>query len=67
MSQVAPLAYTVREVARLLSVTPPTVYRLVKDGELPGIRIGTSIRVPADALNEYLARHAIHNGPPSAA
>lgn len=67
MSQPDQLAYTVRQVAQLLSLTPPTVYRLVRDGELAGIRIGTSIRVPADALSEYLARHAIHDVPPSAA
>lgn len=67
MSQFDPLAYTVRQVAHLLSLTPPTVYRLVSTGELPSVRIGSSIRVPADALSEYLARYVTHDVPPSAA
>lgn len=67
MPQFDQLAYTVRQVAHLLSVTPPTVYRMIKEGELPSVRIGSSIRVPADALIEYLARHATHDVPPSAA
>ncbi|MGC8513834.1 MAG: helix-turn-helix domain-containing protein [Acidimicrobiales bacterium] len=67
MSQLDQLAYTVRQVAHLLSVTPPTVYRMVREGDLPSVRIGSSIRVPADALTEYLARHAAHDVPPSAA
>lgn len=67
MSQPDQLAYTVRQVAQLLSVTPPTVYRLVSSGELHSIRIGTSIRIPAAALSQWMSAHAAGGDGPAAA
>ena len=45
---------TITEVAVALRVSKMTIYRLVHAGELPSIRIGRSIRVPAGALRTYL-------------
>jgi excisionase family DNA binding protein len=45
---------TINEVAAALRVSKMTIYRLVQAGELPAIRIGRSIRVPASALRAYL-------------
>ena len=45
---------TVMEVANLMRVSKMTVYRLLHSGELPGLRVGRSFRVPADALETYL-------------
>lgn len=45
---------TVMEVANLMRVSKMTVYRLLHSGELPGLRVGRSFRVPADALDAYL-------------
>ncbi|WP_159807368.1 helix-turn-helix domain-containing protein [Cellulomonas citrea] len=45
---------TVAEVAAVMRVSKMTVYRLLHAGELPGIRVGKSFRVPADALTTYL-------------
>lgn len=45
---------TVMEVANLMRVSKMTVYRLLHSGELPGLRVGRSFRVPADALEVYL-------------
>ncbi|MCL2849349.1 MAG: helix-turn-helix domain-containing protein [Micrococcales bacterium] len=42
------------EVANLMRVSKMTVYRLLHSGELPGLRVGRSFRVPADALETYL-------------
>ncbi len=33
------------EFARLVSVSPMTVYRMVKQGRIPFIRIGSSVRI----------------------
>ena len=49
------LAYTVREVADLLSVTKPTIYSLAKKG-LPLTKIGANTRILADELRDYLAK-----------
>jgi excisionase family DNA binding protein len=41
---------TVREVAARLRVSRATVYRLVRAGALPVLRVSNSIRIPAGAL-----------------
>lgn len=46
---------TVAEVAEVMRVSRMTVYRLVQRGDLPAVRVGRSYRVPADALDAYLA------------
>jgi len=45
---------TVLEVADVMRVSKMTVYRLLHSGELPGVRVGRSFRVPQDALDAYL-------------
>ena len=45
---------TVEEVADVMRVSKMTVYRLLHSGELPGVRVGRSFRVPQDALEAYL-------------
>lgn len=58
---------TVPEAARYLRLSVSTVYRLLHRGVLPGIKVGNSWRIPADALSEYL-RGGHHAGrPPEAA
>jgi len=46
---------TVVEVAEIMRVSKMTVYRLLHSGELLGVRVGRSFRVPADALEHFLA------------
>ncbi len=41
------------EVAELLSVSPATVRRLIRGGELPAVRVGGQHRVSPDALAGY--------------
>lgn len=45
---------TVEEVAEVMRVSKMTVYRLLHSGDLPGVRVGRSFRVPQDALEAYL-------------
>ncbi len=42
------------DIARRLSLHRSQVYKLIKDGTLPHIRIGRSVRVPAPAFEAYL-------------
>jgi excisionase family DNA binding protein len=57
MSYIPPLL-TVREVANALRLTPAQVRRLIAQGELEGFKLGSrqgsSLRVPAQALAEWL-------------
>ena len=46
---------TVAEVADLLRVSSMTVYRLIKAGDLPAVRVGKSFRVREDDVDRYLA------------
>jgi len=46
---------TPREAAEYLSVHVRTIYRLVKNGEIPGRKIGGSWRFKKDALDEFLS------------
>lgn len=46
---------TVREVAAVLRVSNMTVYRLINAGELPALRVGKSLRLRKDDLDDYLA------------
>ncbi len=42
------------EVARRLSLGRATVYLLMSVGELPTVRIGRAVRVPADGLQRWV-------------
>jgi len=53
---------TVAEVATLMRVSKMTVYRLLHSGELPGVQIGRSFRVPEQAVHEYLRAAFIEAG-----
>jgi len=46
---------TVQEVADLMRVSSMTVYRLIKSGELPAVRVGRSFRVAEGDVDTYLA------------
>ena len=42
------------EVAQMLGLGRSKTYQLIKDGAIPSIQIGGSIRVPADSLNRWI-------------
>ena len=45
---------TVQEVARQLRVSNMTVYRLVKSGQLPAVRVGRGYRIREQDVVRYL-------------
>ena len=45
----------IREVANHLGCTDETVYRLVRENRLRSIRVGRLLRVPASALDDFIA------------
>lgn len=46
---------TVAEVARILRVSNMTVYRLIKAGELPALRVGKNYRIRESELETFLS------------
>ncbi len=52
----APKLLTVQEVATILRVTPNTIYRWIKRGRLPVVRIGYLVRVPASAIENLIPK-----------
>ena len=55
---------SVSEVAKLLKVNRNFVYKLIKDGELEAVRIG-SIKVRREALNRYVENNIIRGVMPN--
>jgi excisionase family DNA binding protein len=45
---------TVSEVAQVLRVSKMTVYRLIRQGDLPAVRIGRGFRIREDDVYRYL-------------
>jgi excisionase family DNA binding protein len=53
------------DIAKRLALHRSQVYKLIKDGTLPHIRIGRAVRVPAPALEAYL--RSLRTSPPETA
>ena len=51
-----PLTLTVEEAGQILRVGRNTAYELVRCGKLPSVRVGKQIRIPRQALLDYLSR-----------
>ena len=49
---------TVQEVADLMRVSSMTVYRLIKSGDLPAVRVGRSFRVAEGPSFEEAGAHS---------
>jgi excisionase family DNA binding protein len=53
---------TVSEVADLLRVSSMTIYRLIKDGEMPAVRVGKSYRLREEDIDAYLTKRYTEAG-----
>jgi excisionase family DNA binding protein len=54
----SPELLNVMEVANLLQLHAMTVYRLVKDGKLPGFKVGGRWRFHRSALEDWMVDRA---------
>lgn len=52
---------TVVEIAAAMRVSRATVYRLVHDGQLPRMRVGKVLRVPRQAVLDYMRNSYLGN------
>ncbi len=53
------LLLTVREVAATMRVSTMTVYRLIKSGQLPAIRVGKNYRIRESDVDTYLSERSV--------
>jgi excisionase family DNA binding protein len=51
------LAYRVHEASEAIGVSRSRTYELIAAGVIPSLRIGSSIRVPVEALRDWIAAH----------
>ena len=49
------ILYTVPEVMEQLRIGRTLIYRLIRTGELKSLRVGGSRRIPATAMDEFVA------------
>jgi excisionase family DNA binding protein len=56
-----PLVWTKTEVALQLRVSERTVSRLISNGALPVVRIGSQIRIETQAVRHFLATSGAYN------
>jgi excisionase family DNA binding protein len=47
---------TAKEVGQFLKLSESTVYKLIKEKELPGFKIGDSWRFDLDEINELIEK-----------
>jgi excisionase family DNA binding protein len=51
--------YKIGQVAKALRVTDKTVYRMLSDGRLQGVKLGNRWRIRAVDLEGFLKRHTV--------
>lgn len=56
MEKQEPLLYRVPEAAAALGISRAKAYELLSSGELPSVRVGSSVRVPVGALRAWIDR-----------
>jgi excisionase family DNA binding protein len=61
-SAASPAFYTVPEAARVLRVTPATIYRAIREDAFPAVRIRNRYVVPASAVARMAAEAAESGG-----
>jgi excisionase family DNA binding protein len=53
-TKITPLAYTVPQAAKVLGLSAPSVYNLVKADKIPYLRISRKILIPIEPLKAFV-------------
>jgi excisionase family DNA binding protein len=61
-----PITVSVRDAARLLGISKSHAYDLIRQDELPHVRLGRRVVVPYRELEEWVVRHIGGDGYSSA-
>src|SRR4051812_1835148 len=49
---------TVEELAKYLKIKPDTIYKKVRKGELPAIKLGKLVRFPKELIDQWISDQA---------
>ena len=49
-----------REAAQILNISRSLVYKLISSGEIPVVRIKSTVRIKASDLDEYIFKNSYH-------
>ena len=52
---VGPTFYSVPDAAKLIGTSPVTLYRAIRDGEFPALRVRGRLIIPARVLDEMVS------------
>ena len=52
---------TVAEVAEAMRVSNMTIYRLIKSGQLPAVRVGKNYRIRESDVDRYLSERFVRS------
>jgi excisionase family DNA binding protein len=66
LSQVQATLMSSNEAARKLGITPEAASRLVKQGKLPGVKIGRSYVIPRESVDSFSIGYVPARGRPKA-
>ena len=47
-------ALSITEAAEMLGVSRPTLYKMIKEGKIPALRLRRRIVIPIDEFNEWV-------------
>jgi len=53
---------TIKELSLYLKINEKTIYKLAKQGKLPGVKIGGMWRFKKEAIDNWLMNAGINNG-----
>ena len=65
--ELTPVAISVSEAARLLGVSRPKVYQLMKQEHLPSFKVGTRTLIPVADLHKWVTARVEEGGANNAA
>jgi len=49
---------TVKEISEYLKVTPGTIYKLARSGEIPAMKVASEWRFPKELVDDWIAEQA---------
>jgi excisionase family DNA binding protein len=58
-NQIVPMLISASEAAKVLAVSPRTLYTLTQRGELACVKIGRCVRYAPDALQEFIQKNTL--------
>jgi excisionase family DNA binding protein len=56
---------TVKEVAALLRVSPQTLYKMLEQGSIPAVKVGSQWRFDRDEIREWIRNGRSRSSEPS--